>query len=75
MALKYHVMEKEEEEYSIAPFRTKVHTIRSGMDRKFYLQITLWLPFRRERSPDGTTTTEAVDIQLQLATHLSVLKG
>jgi len=42
----------------------------------FYLKITPCLPFLRERSPDGTTTaTEAADIQLQLTTHLSTLKG
>ena len=39
---------------------------------QFYLQTTPCLPFLRERSPDGTTTTnEAADIQLQLTTHLS----
>jgi len=43
---------------------------------QFYLQITPCLPFLRERSPDGTTTTtEAADIQLQLTTHLSTQKG
>jgi len=55
------------ERKSIAPFCTKVHTKRSGMDHMFYLQITPCLPFLRERSLDGnTTTTEAADIQLQL---------
>ena len=43
---------------------------------QFYLQITPCLPFLHERSPDVTTTaTEAADIQLQLATHLSTPKG
>ena len=42
---------------------------------QFYLQITLCLPFLRERSPDVTTTaTEAADIQLHLTTHLSTRK-
>jgi len=30
------------------------------------LQTTPCLPFFRKRSPDGATTTEAADIQLQL---------
>jgi len=43
---------------------------------QFYLQITPCLPFLRQHSPDGTTTaTEVADIQLQLTTHLSTLKG
>jgi len=33
---------------------------------QFYLQTTPCLPFLRQRSPDGATTTEAADIQLQL---------
>jgi len=33
---------------------------------QFYLQTTPRLPFLRKRSPDGATTTEAADIQLQL---------
>jgi len=38
---------------------------------EFFLQITPCLPFLRERSPDGTTTTtEAADIQLQLTTFI-----
>jgi len=37
---------------------------------QFYLQTTPCLPFLRKRSPDGATTTEAVDTQLQLTTHL-----
>jgi len=42
------------------------------MDHTVYLRITPCLPFLRQRSPDGTTTTtEAADIQLQLAIHLS----
>jgi len=41
---------------------------------QFYLQ-TSCLPLLRKRSPDGATTTEAADIQLQLATHLSTQKG
>ena len=43
---------------------------------QFYLQITPYLPFLREHSPDVTTTaTEAADIQLQLTTNLSTPKG
>ena len=43
---------------------------------QFYLQITPCLPFLCERSPDVTTAaTAAADIQLQLTTHLSTLKG
>jgi len=43
---------------------------------QFYLQTTPRLPFLRERSPDVTTTAaEAVDIELQLTTHLSTPKG
>jgi len=39
---------------------------------QFYLQTTPCLPFLPERSPDDTTTTtEAADIQLHLATHFS----
>jgi len=30
--------------------------MRSGMDHKFYLQITLYLPLPRKRSPDGAIT-------------------
>jgi len=37
---------------------------------QIYLQTTPCLPFLRKRSPDGATTTEAVDTQLQLTTHL-----
>jgi len=49
---------------------------KKGKITQFYLQITPCLPFLRECSPDVTTTaTEAADIQLQLTTHLSTLKG
>jgi len=67
---------KGKEEYLYSAFCTKVHTKRSGIDRsQFYLQITPCLPFLRQRSPDGTTTTtEPVDTQLQLTTHLSTRK-
>jgi len=41
---------------------------------QFYLQITPCLPFLRKRPPDGTSTTEAADIQLKLTTHLSTRK-
>jgi len=42
---------------------------------QFYLQTTPCLPFLRKHSPDGATTTEAEDIQLQLTTHLLTPKG
>ena len=42
---------------------------------QFYLQTTPCLPFLRKRLPDDATTTEVADIQLQLTTHLSALKG
>jgi len=42
---------------------------------QFYLQTTPCLPFLRKRSPDGLTTNEAADIQLQLTTHASTPKG
>jgi len=32
-------------------------------------------PSPRKHSPDGTTLSEAEDIQLQLTTHLSTAKG
>ena len=70
--------EKERKSIYIAPFCTKVHTKRSGMDH-----TVLGLPANNTmptvpswRSPDVTTTaTEAADIQLQLTTHLSTPKG
>jgi len=60
----------------IAPFRTQGY-IQSAQAQitQFYLQITPCMPFLRKHSPDGTTTTEAADIQLQLTTHLSTPKG
>ena len=42
---------------------------------QFHLQATPCPPFLRKRSPDGATTTEATDIQLQLTTHLLTPKG
>jgi len=45
---------------------------RSDMD---HTVPTPCLPFLRKRSPDGATTTESADIQLQLTTHLSTPKG
>jgi len=60
----------------IAPFRTKVHTKRSGMDHTVLPANNTMPAFPSWRSPDGaTTTTEAADIQLQLTTHLSTPKG
>jgi len=59
----------------IVPFCTKVHTKRSGMDHTVLPANNPCLPFLREHSPDGATTTETADIQLQLTTHLSTPKG
>ena len=54
------------------PFRTKVHTKRSGMDHTVLPANNTTPAFPSWRSPDVTTTaTEAADIQLQLTTHLS----
>jgi len=60
----------------IAPLST--HAYSQGAQAwitQFYLQTTPCLPFLRKRSPDGATTTEAADIQLQRTTHLSTPKG
>ena len=60
----------------IAPFRTKVHPKRSGMDHTVLPTNNTMPAFPSWRSPDvATTATEAADIQLQLTTHLSTPKG
>jgi len=68
---------KERKSIYIAPFWPRRYTQSAqAWITQFYLQITPCLPFLRECSPDGTTTaTEAADIQWQLTTHLSTLKG
>jgi len=67
---------KEEKSIYIAPFRTKVHTKRSGMDHTVLPANNTVPAFPLWRSPDVTTTaSDAADIQLQLTTHLSTLKG
>jgi len=67
---------KERKGIYIAPFCTKVHKKRSGMDHTVLPANKTCLPFLLWRSPDVTTTaTEAADIQLQLTTHLSTPKG
>jgi len=38
-------------------------------------KTTSCLPFLRKHSPDGATTTEAADLQLQLTTHLLTPKA
>jgi len=59
----------------IAPFCTKVHTKRSGMEHTVLPANNTMPAFPSWRSPDVTTTTnEAADIQLQLITHLSTRK-
>ena len=70
------VKEKERKSIYIAPFWPRRYTQSAqAWITQFYLQITPCLPFLRERSPDGATTNEAADIQLQLTTHLSTPKG
>ena len=67
---------KERKSIYIAPFHTKVHTNRSGMDHTVLPANNAMPAFPSRRSPDVTTTaTEAADIQLQLTTHLSTPKG
>jgi len=68
--------EKERKSIYIAPFRTKVHTKRSGMDHIVLPANNTMPAFPSWRSTDVTTTaTEAAEIQLQLTTHLSTPKG
>jgi len=67
---------KERKSIYIAPFCTKVHTKRSGMDHTVLPANNIMPAFPLWHSPDVTTTsTEAADIQLQLTTHLSTPKG
>ena len=67
---------KERKSIYIAPFCTKVHSKRSGMDHTVLPANNTMPAFPLWRSPDVTTTaTEATDIQLQLTTHLSTPKG
>ena len=67
---------KERKSIYIAPFCTKVHTKRSGMDHTVLPANNTMPAFPSWRSPDVTiTATEAADIQLQLTTHLSTPKG
>ena len=67
---------KERKSIYVAPFWPRWYTQSAqAWITQFYPQITPCLPFLRERSPDCTTTaTEAADILLQLATHLSTRK-
>jgi len=59
----------------IAPFCTKVHTKRPGMDHTALPANSTMPAFPSWRSPDVTTTaTAAADIQLQLTTHLLTRK-
>jgi len=58
---------KGKEEYLYGATLVCTHTLKAlRHGHKFYLQTTPCQPFLRKRSPDGTTTTEAADIQLQL---------
>jgi len=63
---------KEEYLYSAFLHQGTHKALRHGL--QFYVQTTPCLPFLREHSLDGTTTTEVADIQLQL-TNLSTPKG
>jgi len=66
---------KERKSIYIAPFYTKVHTKRSGMDHTLLPANNTMPAFPLWHSPDVTTiATEAADIQLQL-TNLSTRKG
>ena len=65
---------KGKEEYLYSAFLHQgTHKALMARITQFYLQTTPCL--LRKRSPDGATTTEAADIQLQLTTHLSTPKG
>ena len=76
VALSPYVKGKERKSIYIAPFCTKVHTKRSGMDHTVLPANNTMPAFPSWRSPDvATTATEAADIQLQLTTHLSTPKG
>ena len=60
---------KERKSIYIAPFGTKVHTKRSGMDHTVLPANNTMPAFPSWHSPDVTTTaTEAANIQLQLTT-------
>ena len=64
---------KERKSIYIAPFRTKVHTKRSGMDHTVLPANNTMPALPSWRSPDVTTTaTEAADIQLHVA-HYSFI--
>jgi len=72
----FHPLKGKEDGIYIAPLSTHAYSQSArAWITQFYLQMTPCLPFLRKRSPDGATTTEAVDIQLQLTTHLSTTKG
>jgi len=65
-----------EDRIYIAPLST--HTYSQSTQiwvTQFYVQITPCLPFLCKRSPDGATTSDAADTQLQLTTHLLTPKG
>ena len=63
---------KERKSIYIAPFRTKVHTKRSGTDHTVLPANNTMPAFPSWRSPDVTTTaTEAADIPI--AAHYSFI--
>ena len=58
---------KGNEEYLYSAILVRTPTLKAlRHGSQFYLQTTPCPPFLRKRSPDGATTTEAADIQLQL---------
>jgi len=62
--------------YLYSAFIVATTIMRPGVDHTVLPAKTPRLPFLRVRSPDvATTATAAADIQLQLTTHLSTLKG
>jgi len=66
--------EKERKSIYIAPFCTKAHTKRSGMDHRVLPANNTMPAFPSWRSPDvATTATEAADIHLQAAAHYSFI--
>jgi len=69
-------MKGKEDGIYIAPLSTHAYSQSAeAWIIQYYLQTTPCLPFLRKHSPDGATTTEAADIQLQLTTQLSTPKG
>jgi len=60
--------------YSVFKY-ARILTKHSDMDHTVLPANKTMPAFLRKRSPDGATTTETADIQLQLTTHLSIPIG